>query len=134
VIGGAGLSAVFALAYLSSGSTAAGRSAVTIYMALMGVLTYWMIQGIDVVQPQTLAGRWQMFWLGLLLGALTIALPFAIPFIPFLSPDIFDGFTGPSLPMWGAIIGIFALSVLLCSVVMRTRQILGSVWYLSDPK
>jgi cation-transporting P-type ATPase E len=128
VIGGVSMAVLYALVYITDPQQTPmmARSAITVYVALFGVLVFWMIHGFDPVQPSTLEGRRGLVFMGL--GFLILT------FIPaYIFSNVFR-FVPPSPPALILILTIFTLTAILSSLGMRYRNLLNQLWALFSPK
>ena len=111
------------------------RSAMTIMVALYGMLITWQVQGIDIFQPQTIRRHWR---LALMTIALTAATIVAMHFDHLLAgqpfeyePLFWDG--GAGTLMIVAIAALFILTMALVSHALRHRYLLNRFWDLLSP-
>jgi cation-transporting P-type ATPase E len=132
-IGAASLALLYAIVYFNSGyHQDTARTAITLYLALYGMLIMWHTEGIKLLQPRTILKHGLIFLLGLLLGAVTIAVPYVLP---SLWPPVGRtfAFVPPEPVIWVLIVAIFLLSALLLEILTRTRALTSRLWSLSAP-
>jgi cation-transporting ATPase E len=127
VIGGVSMAVLYALVFITNQQNVMmARSSITVYVALFGVLVFWMIHGFDPVQPSTLKGNRGLVFAGL--GFLTLT------FIPaYIFVDTFK-FVPPNTPAIILILTIFMLTAILSSLGIRYRNLLNQLWELFSPK
>ncbi|MCY3915894.1 MAG: HAD-IC family P-type ATPase [Chloroflexi bacterium] len=107
------------------------RSAITIMVALYGMLITWHIQGIDLYNPDSFLQHWRLLLLSSALTALTIIAMYVFPELFEFNPPRWDGSKG-SL-MIAAIAALFLLTMALLSHGMRHRYLLNRFWSLLAP-
>ena len=107
------------------------RSAVTIMVALYGMLITWQVQGIDIYQPRTFRQHWRILALSSVLTALTIFTMYAFPELFEFSPPQWDGGAGSLIIV--AIAALFLLMMVLSSHGLKYRYLLGRFWDLLSP-
>ena len=107
------------------------RSAITIMVALYGMLITWHIQGIDLYNPDSFLQHWRILLLSSLLTALTIIAMYVFPDLFEFSPPRWDG--GDGSLMIVAIAALFLLTMALLSHGMRHRYLLNRFWALLAP-
>ena len=107
------------------------RSAMTIMVALYGMLITWHIQGIDLYNPDSFLQHWRILSLSGLLTALTIIAMYMFPDLFEFNPPRWDG--GDGSLMIVAIAALFLLTMALLSHGMRHRYLLGRFWELLAP-
>ena len=107
------------------------RSAITIMVALYGMLITWHIQGIDLYNPDSFLQHWRILLLSSLLTALTIIAMYVFPDLFEFSPPRWDG--GDGSLMIVAIAALFLLTMALLSHGMRHRYLLNRFWDLLSP-
>ena len=107
------------------------RSAMTIMVALYGMLITWHIQGIDLYNPDSFLHHWRILSLSSLLTALTIIAMYMFPDLFEFSPPRWDG--GDGSLMIVAIAALFLLTMALLSHGMRHRYLLERFWALLSP-
>ncbi len=111
------------------------RSAMTIMVALYGMLITWQVMGIDIFKPRSFRRHWRVLLLTMALTAATIA---AMHFDHLLagqpfeySPLIWDG--GAGTLMIVAIAALFLLTMALASHALKYRYLLNRFWELLAP-
>ena len=130
-IGAVMMTLLYLAAYFSSGGDLRmTRSAITIMVALYGMLITWQIQGIDLYQPRTFARHWRILLLSSLLTALTILAMYAHPALFEFSPPAWDGGDGSLLIV--LIAAVFLLTLALHSHGMKYRYLLNRLWALLE--
>ena len=107
------------------------RSAVTIMVALYGMLITWQVQGIDIYEPRSFRRHWRILSLSSVLTALTILSMYAFPELFEFGPPVWDGGAGSLMLI--AIVAIFLLTMVLCSHGLKYRYLLGRFWDLLAP-
>lgn len=107
------------------------RSAMTIMVALYGMLITWHIQGIDLYNPDSFLQHWRILLLSSVLTALTIIAMYLLPELFEFSPPRWDG--GDGSLMIVAIAALFALTMALLSHGMKHRYLLNRFWDLLSP-
>ncbi len=107
------------------------RSAMTIMVALYGMLITWHIQGIDLYNPDSFLQHWRLLLMSSALTALTIIAMYVFPDLFEFNPPRWDGSEG-SL-MIAAIAALFLLTMALLSHGMRHRYLLNRFWDLLAP-
>ncbi len=107
------------------------RSAITIMVALYGMLITWHIQGIDLYNPDSFLQHWRILLLSSFLTALTIIAMYVFPDLFEFSPPRWDG--GDGSLMIVAIAALFLLTMALLSHGMRHRYLLNRFWDLLAP-
>ena len=135
IMGGIG-AAVMTLLYLivwfgGGGDLRLTRSAITIMVALYGMLITWHIQGIDLYKPDSFLQHWRILLLSSLLTALTIITMYLFPALFEFNPPRWDG--GDGSLMIVAIAALFLLTMALLSHGMRHRYLLYRFWALLAP-
>ena len=107
------------------------RSAMTIMVALYGMLITWHIQGIDLYNPDSFLQHWRILLLSSLLTALTIIAMYLFPALFEFNPPRWDGGDGSLMIL--AIAVLFGLTMALLSQGMRQRYLLNRFWALLAP-
>ena len=107
------------------------RSAITIMVALYGMLITWHIQGIDLYNPDSFLQHWRLLLLSSALTALTIIAMYVFPDLFEFDPPRWDG--GDGSLMIVAIAALFLLTMALLSHGMRHRYLLNRFWDLLAP-
>ncbi len=107
------------------------RSAMTIMVALYGMLITWHIQGIDFYNPDSFLEHWRLLLLSSVLTALTIIAMYVYPDLFEFNPPRWDG--GDGSLMIVAIAALFLLTMALLSHGMRHRYLLNRFWDLLAP-
>ena len=107
------------------------RSAMTIMVALYGMLITWHIQGIDLYNPDSFLQHWRLLLLSSLLTALTIIAMYVFPELFEFNPPRWDG--GDGSLMIVAIAALFLLTMALLGHGMRHRYLLNRFWGLLAP-
>lgn len=102
----------------------AGRSALSIYMMLYGLLIFWQTQGIELTRPRTLI---QYKWTTILAGG--FAMVGLLGF--YIAPGIFE-FVRPTLPLILLIVGLFLANVTLLELAMRSRHSINQLWHITE--
>lgn len=126
VIGAVNLSLLFVVVYFASGENVyAGRSAVTLFIALYGTLIFWNTHDVELYQPRTWVRHWRITLIGFVLAVLTML-------APFLLPDVFE-FVPPTPIIWVLIVAIFLLTAAIQAVVMHYRHLIKQLWLLLRP-
>jgi len=128
--------AVMTLLYLivwfgGGGDLRMTRSAMTIMVALYGMLITWHIQGIDLYNPDSFLQHWRILLLSSVLTALTIIAMYLFPALFEFNPPRWDG--GDGSLMIVAIAALFLLTMALLAQGMRHRYLLGRFWDLLAP-
>lgn len=124
-IGSLAMVTLYLIVYLAYGrDMAMARSALTLFMALFGVLVFWNAHGIDIYEPRTLIENRRNVLIGLGLGVITIGLPYLIP-------GTF-GFFAPRFQVWVLIAIIWVIAASALDVAMRNRHILDSLRQLGQ--
>lgn len=103
----------------------AARSAVTLYIALLGTLIFWNIQGIEIFEPRTLVENGRVTVLGIVLAFFTML-------APYLLTNLFE-FIDPEPRVWALIISIFLLNAVLVYSFTRNRHLIKQLWELFKP-
>ncbi len=131
-IGAVCLTLLYLMAYFGSGGDLGmTRSAITILVALYGMLITWHIQGIDFYQPKSFLKHWRILLLSSLLTALTIIGMYLSPALFEFDPPTWDGGTGTLLII--AITALFLLTMVLISHGLKYRYLLNRFWDLLAP-
>lgn len=126
IIGAVNLSLLFVVAYFASDNNVyAGRSAVTLFIALYGTLIFLNTHSVELFWPVTWFKHWRVTLIGIVLTAITMI-------APFLLPNIFE-FVPPTPLIWVLIVAIFFLTAVLLMVVMRYRHLINQLWLLLRP-
>ena len=126
------LSLLYLITYFSTdGDLEMTRSAVTILVALYGMLITWHVQGIDLYQPKSFLEHWRILVLSSLLTALTLLVMYLDPALFEFEPPTWDGGTGTLLIM--AITALFLLTMVLLSHGLKYRYLLNRFWDLLAP-
>jgi len=128
--------AVMTLLYLivwfgSGGDLRMTRSAMTIMVALYGMLITWHIQGIDLYNPDSFLQHWRILLMSSVLTALTIIAMYLLPDLFEFNPPRWDG--GDGSLMIVAIAGLFLLTMALLAQGMKHRYLLNRFWDLLAP-
>ena len=123
------MTVLYLLAWLGSeGDLQLTRSAITIMVALYGLLITWQVQGIDLYEPRTLVQHWRIALLSSLLTVATILAMYAYPALFEFSPPLWDGGAGTAVIL--AIGGLFSLTMALVGHGLRHRYLLERFWEL----
>lgn len=131
-IGAVILTLLYLMAYFGSGGDLTmTRSAVTILVALYGMLITWHIQGIDFYRPRSFLEHWRILLLSSLLTALTIIGMYLNPALFEFDPPTWDGGAGSLLII--AIAALFLLTMVLISHGLKYRYLLNRFWALLAP-
>lgn len=131
-IGAVILTLLYLMAYFGSGGDLAmTRSAVTILVALYGMLITWHVQGIDFYRPKSFLEHWRILLLSSLLTALTIIGMYLNPTLFEFDPPTWDGGVGSLLII--AIAALFLLTMVLISHGLKYRYLLNRFWALLAP-
>ena len=131
-IGAVMLTLLYLMAYFGSGGDLTmTRSAVTILVALYGMLITWHIQGIDFYRPKSFLEHWRILLLSSLLTALTIIGMYLNPTLFEFDPPTWDGGAGSLLII--AIAALFLLTMVLISHGLKYRYLLNRFWALLAP-
>jgi cation-transporting P-type ATPase E len=125
-VGATAMAFVYGFAFITSDHhLQQARSAVMLYIALFGVLVFWNILGIRLLQPRTIREQPRVFLLGLVLVIGTLIGPYVLPhwleFIP------------PTTEQWIVIIATFIVTVVILYMAMRTRGLVDRLWKLVAP-
>ena len=116
----------------SGGDLRLTRSAMTIMVALYGMLITWNVQGVDLYAPRTFLAEWRLVVMSLLLTAGTILVMYLDPFLagaPFeFEALVWDGEAGTLMIV--AVAALFMLTLALVSHGLRYRVLLGRFWDL----
>jgi len=127
-IGASSMAFVYGFAFITSTSVPRmdqARSTVMLYIALFGVLAFWNILGIRLLQPRTIRAHGVVFLIGLALVIGTLIGPYLLPhwleFVP------------PSTEQWIVIVVTFVVTVVILYVAMRTRGLVDRLWKLVAP-
>jgi cation-transporting ATPase E len=123
LVGGVGLAVLYVAAYFS-GTVDSARSAVTMFITLYGILIFWNTHGIDLLRVSTVARRWKITLIGLVLAVLTILGPYVYP-----DRDLFD-FVPLTAEMWMLVAAIFLLVTMALAITMRHRRLVNRMWLL----
>jgi len=115
----------------SGGNLTTTRSAMTIMVALYGMLITWHVQGIDLYNPDSFLEHWRILLLSSLLTALTIVAMYVFPELFEFNPPRWDG--GDGSLMIVAIAALFLLTMTLLAHGMRHRYLLDRFWELLAP-
>ena len=131
-IGAVMLTLLYLMAYFGSGGDLTmTRSAVTILVALYGMLITWHIQGIDFYRPKSFLEHWRILLLSSLLTALTIIGMYLNPTLFEFDPPTWDSGAGSLLII--AIAALFLLTMVLISHGLKYRYLLNRFWALLAP-
>ncbi len=126
VVGSVNLALLFVVAYFASGNNLyAGRSAVTLFIALYGTLIFWNTHSVELFDPRTWVRHWRITLIGFVLTFLTMLAPFVLP--------TWFEFVPPSPLIWVLIVAIFLLTAAILAVVMRYRHLINQLWLLLRP-
>ncbi|MDE2852685.1 MAG: HAD-IC family P-type ATPase [Chloroflexota bacterium] len=128
--------AVMTLLYLivwfgGGGDLRMTRSAMTIMVALYGMLITWHIQGIDLYNPDSFLQHWRILLMSSVLTALTIIAMYILPDLFEFNPPRWDG--GDGSLMIVAIAALFLLTMALLAQGMKHRYLLNRFWDLLAP-
>jgi len=115
----------------SGGDLRMTRSAVTIMVALYGMLTTWHVQGIDFYQPRTFLQHWRLTLTSAAFTALTVVAMYMYPELFEFKPPLWDGAAGTLMIL--AIAALFLLTMVLSAHALKYRYLLGRLWLLLDP-
>ena len=107
------------------------RSAMTIMVALYGMLITWHIQGIDLYNPDSFLQHWRLLLMSSALTALTIIAMYVFPELFEFNPPRWDD--GDGSLMIVAIAALFLLTMALLSHGLRHRYLLNRFWGLLAP-
>ncbi len=128
-IGAVMMAVLYLLAWLGSeGDLQLTRSAITIMVALYGLLITWQVQGIDLYEPRTFVQHWRIVLLSSLLTVATILAMYAWPALFEFSPPLWDGGAGTLVIL--AIAGLFSATLALVGHGLRHRYLLERFWEL----
>jgi hypothetical protein len=94
------------------------------FITLYGILIFWNTHGIDLLRVSTVARRWKITLIGLVLAVLTILGPYVYP-----DRDLFD-FVPLTAEMWMLVAAIFLLVTLALAITMRHRRLVNRMWLL----
>jgi len=131
-IGAVLMAILYFIAYFgTNGDIEMTRSAITILVALYGMLITWNIQGIDFYEPKTFIEHRSLLTLTSILTILTIIGLYVYPALFEFSPPIWDGSTGSLLII--AITALFLLTMVLLAHGMKHRYLLNRLWDLLAP-
>lgn len=131
-IGAAAMTLLYLIVWFGGGGNlTTTRSAMTIMVALYGMLITWHIQGIDIFKPDSFLEHWRILLLSSALTALTIIAMYVFPALFEFSPPRWDG--GDGSLMIVAIAALFLLTMALLSHGMRHRYLLNRFWELLAP-
>lgn len=126
------LSLLYLIAYFGTdGDLKMTRSAITILVALYGMLITWHVQGIDFYQPRSFLEHWRILLLSSLLTALTLVVMYLDPALFEFEPPTWDSGAGTLLIM--AIAALFLLTMVLLSHGLKYRYLLNRFWDLLAP-
>lgn len=126
LLASAALALLCAVSYIASnGSTIMMRSVVALFITLFGVLVLWNVFGIDLLRLRTIRDNWQTFVIGLVMMVVTL-LGF------YVAPDLLE-FRQPDTLTIFLIASVYLLVIVLYSVGMRNRRLLGALWTLTEP-
>ncbi|HUN07663.1 MAG TPA: HAD-IC family P-type ATPase [Aggregatilineales bacterium] len=120
------LAVLFVIAYFGTNSDFyAARSAVTMYIALYGILIFWHIHDIDILDTRSMIRGWKLVTLGVILTGLTMI-------VPFIVPEPFQ-FVPPAPMIWVAIMATFLITAILVTTQVRSRHLTKQLWQIFDP-
>ncbi len=120
------LSLLYTITYFATErDTFAARSAVTVFIGLYGIMIFWNVHSIDILEPRSFIKYWRITLLGLVLTVFTILAPFLLPHVFVFVP--------PTPLIWVAIISIFLLNSVIVSLLMRYRHLINQLWLLFQP-
>lgn len=125
-IGAVAATLVYAVTYLSSGrDVLAARSVVLVFLTLFGLLVFWNVCGLNLLDPRTWPTKPRIFLAGLASATITILAAYILPqVLSFV----------PLTPMqWALAISVLLLLGALMQIGMRTRYFANLVWRLSAP-
>ncbi len=126
VISAVNLALMYTAVYYGTGQNMeAARSAVTMFIALLGTLIFWNLLGIEIFEPRTLLREPRMVLLGL-------GLTFVTMLVPFIFPEAFR-FIPPDGITWVLMIAIFFLTAAMVWTFTRHRYIIEKFWELFKP-
>ena len=126
------LTLLYIIAYFGTGGDLEiTRSAVTILVALYGMLITWNIQGIDFYDPKSFLKHWRILILSSILTVLTIVVMYIDPALFEFQPPLWDGGVGTMLII--AIVALFLLTMILLSHGLKYRYLLRRFWELLAP-
>ena len=128
--------AVMTLLYLivwfgGGGDLRLTRSAMTIMVALYGMLITWHIAGIDLYNPDSFLEHKRILLLSSLLTAATIIAMYLFPALFEFKPPRWDGGDGSLMIL--AIAALFLLTMALAAQGLRHRYLLNRFWALLAP-
>ncbi|MGQ9889301.1 MAG: HAD-IC family P-type ATPase [Aggregatilineales bacterium] len=125
VLASAALALLCAVTYVASdGSTAAMRTAVSLFVTLFGVLVLWNVFGVDLLRPRTILENRGTFLIGFGLMVMTL-LGF------YIAPDLLE-FVQPDPLTILLITAVYLLVIVLYSVGMRDRRLFHALWTLTE--
>ena len=131
-IGSVLMTILYFIAYFGTdGDIVMTRSAITILVALYGMLITWNIQGIDFYDPKTFLKHRNLLTLTSVLTILTIIGLYVYPALFEFSPPIWDGGVGTLLII--SITALFLLTMVLLAHGMKHRYLLNRLWALLAP-
>jgi cation-transporting P-type ATPase E len=120
------LALLFTLTYYDSGQDVmAARTAVTVFIAFVGTVAFWNLQGIELFEPRSLLREWRIVLMGIVLCALTI-------FVPFLFPEAFMVVV-PSPLVLGFMAVLFLLNATVIYVLTKNRYLINQLWEVLKP-
>jgi cation-transporting ATPase E len=125
-VGASAMAFVYGFAFITSDHRLLqARSVVMLFVALFGVLVFWNILGIRLLQPQTIRENLRVFVIGLVLIIGTLIGPYILPhwleFVP------------PTTEHWIVIVVTFVVTVVILHIAMRTRALVDRLWKLFAP-
>jgi hypothetical protein len=103
----------------------AARSVVLVFLTLFGLLVFWNVCGLNLLDPRTWPTKPRIFLAGLASATITILAAYILPqVLSFV----------PLTPMqWALAISVLLLLGALMQIGMRTRYFANLVWRLSAP-
>jgi len=117
---------VYAVAFFANGEDViATRSLIVIFLTLFGMLVFWNVCGINLMQFNTILPRLRVFLFGLGAAVMTIT-------VCYLLPGVLS-FEGPSTLEWVFVGTVFATMIILLNAAMRTRYFSKLIWRISAP-
>lgn len=123
---------LYIIAYFGTdGDIEVTRSAITILVALYGMLITWNIQGIDFYNPKSFLEHWKLLMMTSVLTGLTIIAMYIDPVLFEFSPPLWDGGTGTLLII--VITALFLLTMIMLSHGLKYRYLLDRMWALLAP-
>lgn len=120
---------VYAVTFFERGEGVEGmlaaRSVIVVFLTLFGMLVFWNVCGIEILQPRTWGKNPLVFLFGLGAAFVTILAGYLVPQILAFVPL--------NLLEWALVIVVFGVTAVLMTIGVRTRFFSNLIWKLTAP-